>query len=107
MNDSTSDAPEGRQSWWQRLRGGLSRTSSAITTAITDLITKRKLDAGVIAELEDLLIRTDIGVDFQSELVGDSDFLDGDTHLRFSRGAFHIQLDVVWRKYEKLQNSCA
>jgi fused signal recognition particle receptor len=63
MNDSTTEAPEGRQSWWQRLRGGLSRTSAAITTAITDLVTKRKLDAGVIAELEDLLIRTDIGVD--------------------------------------------
>jgi fused signal recognition particle receptor len=64
MNDSTTDAPgASRQSWWRRLRGGLSRTSTAITTAITDLVSKRKLDAGVVEELEELLIRNDFGVD--------------------------------------------
>src|SRR5262249_20108411 len=41
MNDSTnSDKPKG---WWQRLTGGLRRTSSAIGTAISDLVSKRKL----------------------------------------------------------------
>jgi fused signal recognition particle receptor len=61
---ATEEAPEGgRQSWWRRLRGGLSRTSSSIATAITDLVTKRKLDAAVIEELEDVLIRADLGVD--------------------------------------------
>jgi len=64
MNDSTTEAPgDARQSWWRRLRGGLSRTSASITTAISDLVSKRKLDAGVIEELEELLIRADIGVD--------------------------------------------
>src|SRR5580700_1184715 len=64
MNDSTTDAPDGApQSWWRRLRGGLSRTSASIATAISDLVSKRKLDAGVIADLEELLIRADIGVD--------------------------------------------
>jgi len=64
MNDSTTEAPDGaRQSWWRRLRGGLARTSTSITTAISDLVSKRKLDAGTIAELEELLIRADIGVD--------------------------------------------
>ena len=64
MNDSTTQASgNSRQSWWRRLRGGLSRTSTAITTAITDLISKRKLDAGVVEELEELLIRADFGVD--------------------------------------------
>jgi fused signal recognition particle receptor len=64
MNDSTTEAPDGaRQTWWRRLRGGLSRTSASITTAISDLVSKRKLDAGVIGELEELLIRADIGVD--------------------------------------------
>jgi fused signal recognition particle receptor len=56
MNDST------KQSWWQRLKGGLTRTSSQIGTAITDLVTKRKLDAATIEDLEDLLIRADLGV---------------------------------------------
>jgi fused signal recognition particle receptor len=45
MSDST------RQSWWQRLTGGLKRSTSALGTAITDLVSKRKLDA---AALEDL-----------------------------------------------------
>jgi fused signal recognition particle receptor len=63
MNDSTTEAPGSRQSWWRRLRGGLSRTSASITSAISDLVTKRKLDAGVVEDLEELLIRADIGVD--------------------------------------------
>lgn len=70
MNDSSSegsDAP--RQSWWRRLRGGLSRTSAAISTAITDLVSKRKLDAGVIEELEETLIRADFGVDVAVRIV--------------------------------------
>ncbi|MDP3319181.1 MAG: signal recognition particle-docking protein FtsY, partial [Bosea sp. (in: a-proteobacteria)] len=36
---------EPKRSWWRRLTEGLSRTSSALTTGITDLFTKRKLDA--------------------------------------------------------------
>jgi fused signal recognition particle receptor len=69
MNDSTTQAPSERQSWWRRLRGGLSRTSSAITTAITDLVSKRRLDASVVEELEDLLIRADFGVDVARRVV--------------------------------------
>src|ERR1700684_1522744 len=57
MNDSS----EG--SWWRRLNGGLKRTSAALCGAITDLLTKRKLDAATIGELEDWLIRADLGLD--------------------------------------------
>jgi fused signal recognition particle receptor len=41
----------------------LKRTSSALGTAITDLVTKRKLDAASIEDLEGALIRADLGVD--------------------------------------------
>lgn len=58
MSDS-----EPKQSWWKRLSGGLKRTSSALGTAITDLVTKRKLDAASIEDLEGALIRADLGVD--------------------------------------------
>jgi fused signal recognition particle receptor len=76
MNDSASEgqgtpgptAP--RPSWWSRLRGGLSRTTAAITTAITDLVSKRKLDATVIEELEETLIRADFGVDVAARMAG-------------------------------------
>lgn len=57
MNDTTP------KSFWQRLTGGLKRTSSAIGGAISDLVTKRKLDAATIEDLEEILIRADLGVD--------------------------------------------
>ncbi len=56
-------SPAPRKSWWTRLSAGLSRTSSALTTGITDLFTKRKLDAGTLDDLEDILIQADLGVD--------------------------------------------
>ncbi|MET3889891.1 fused signal recognition particle receptor [Bosea sp. OAE506] len=55
-------APEPKRSWWRRLTEGLSRTSSALTTGITDLFTKRKLDAGTLEDLEDILIQADLGL---------------------------------------------
>jgi fused signal recognition particle receptor len=57
MNDSAKD------NWWQRLSGGLKRTSSALGGAIADLVAKRKLDAATIAEIKDVLIRADLGPD--------------------------------------------
>jgi fused signal recognition particle receptor len=60
MNDTT--APTEKQNWWQRLTGGLKRSSSALGGAIADLVTKRKLDAATIAEIEDVLIRADLGL---------------------------------------------
>jgi len=60
MSDSATET-DGH--WWQRLAGGLKRSSSALGGAITDLVAKRKLDATTIAEIEDVLIRADLGVD--------------------------------------------
>ena len=50
------------QNWWQRLNGGLKRTSAAIAGAIADLASKRKLDAAMLEEIEEVLIRADLGV---------------------------------------------
>ncbi|WP_332699045.1 signal recognition particle-docking protein FtsY [Bosea sp. (in: a-proteobacteria)] len=51
-----------KRSWWRRLTEGLSRTSSALTTGIADLFTKRKLDAATLEDLEDILIQADLGL---------------------------------------------
>jgi fused signal recognition particle receptor len=51
-----------KSSWWQRLSGGLARTSQAITQGVSDIFTKRKLDALTLEELEDVLLRADLGV---------------------------------------------
>src|SRR5271157_1672335 len=62
MDDSAN------KNWWQRLTGGLRRSSSALGSAISDLVTKRKLDAATIAEIEDVLIRSDLGLDTASRI---------------------------------------
>ncbi|MDB5552731.1 MAG: ftsY [Rhizobium sp.] len=55
--------PERRLTWIERLRQGLSRTSAQLTSQITSLFTKRKLDDDTLQELEDLLIQADLGVE--------------------------------------------
>jgi fused signal recognition particle receptor len=55
--------PERKLSWIERLRQGLSRTSAQLTSQITSLFTKRKLDDDTLQDLEDLLIQADLGVE--------------------------------------------
>src|SRR3569833_720144 len=59
MNDTTSETP--KQSWWRRLSAGLKRTSGALGTAVADLVTKRKLDRAMLDDIEDVLLRADLG----------------------------------------------
>ena len=54
--------PAPKRSWFTRLREGLSRSSSSIGTGIADIFTKRKLDAAMLEDLEDVLIRADLGI---------------------------------------------
>ena len=56
------DSPPPKRSWLARLTAGLSRSSSAIGRGIVDIFTKRKLDAGSLDDLEDILIQADLGV---------------------------------------------
>jgi fused signal recognition particle receptor len=61
-------APE--RSWWQRLRDGLTRSSTAIGQGISDIFLKRRLDATTLEELEDVLIQADLGVDVAARISG-------------------------------------
>ncbi len=54
--------PAGARGWWQRLTEGMRRTSSSLSESVTGLFTKRKLDDATLEELEDALIRADLGV---------------------------------------------
>ena len=58
-----------KTSWWKRLSGGLKRTSSSLGSAITGLVSKRKLDASTLEELENELIRADFGIDVAGRIV--------------------------------------
>ena len=59
---SDAEDSEPKTSWFQRLRSGLSKTSSQLASGITGVFTKRKLDAATIDDFEDLLIQADLGV---------------------------------------------
>ena len=56
-------APAPRPSWFQRMRAGLSRSSRELTGNIAGIFTKRKLDEDTLQDLEDVLIRADLGVE--------------------------------------------
>jgi fused signal recognition particle receptor len=65
MNDSA------KPGWFQRLTAGLGRSSSALKDRIAAVLTKRKLDAASLEELEEALITADLGVATAAELVGE------------------------------------
>ena len=60
------EAPQ--QSWWRRLSSGLKRTSSSLGTAVADLVTKRKLDRAMLEEIEDVLLRADLGTEVAARI---------------------------------------
>ncbi len=49
--------------FFARLTQGLTRSSAALTSGITDVFAKRKLDAATLEELEDVLVQADLGVE--------------------------------------------
>src|SRR5436190_20723032 len=64
-----SDTPEKpKLSWWRRLSGGLKRTSSSLGSAVADLVTKRKLDSAMLEDIEDVLLRADLGTEVAARI---------------------------------------
>jgi fused signal recognition particle receptor len=71
---SASDAPSapasGTDGFFQRLKKGLAKTRRILTTDIDDLFAGRKtVDDDLLADLEELLITSDIGVETTMELI--------------------------------------
>ncbi|TGP22015.1 MULTISPECIES: signal recognition particle-docking protein FtsY [unclassified Mesorhizobium] len=55
--------PAPRRSWFQRMRDGLARSSRELSGNIAGVFTKRKLDEDTLQDLEDVLIRADLGLE--------------------------------------------
>jgi fused signal recognition particle receptor len=62
------EEPE-RKSWFSRLKDGLSKSSKSITSQITTIFTKRKLDAETLQDLEDTLIQADLGITVSERII--------------------------------------
>lgn len=80
-NAEAVKSEEQQKSWATRLKEGLSRTSSQLSEGITGIFSKRKLDDEALEELEELLIRADLGAKVASRIVAD-----------FSKGKFDREI---------------
>ena len=60
---SAEAGPARPGNWFQRLKAGLTKSSSRLSQNIAGIFTKRKLDAATLEELEDTLIQADLGVE--------------------------------------------
>jgi fused signal recognition particle receptor len=57
--------------WFSRLTQGLSKSSSKLTTGITDLLLKSKLDEMSLDQLEDVLLEADLGPKTAAKVIED------------------------------------
>ena len=57
----SEDAAKGRHSFFSRLRTGLSRSANALAENLSGLFNKKKLDGEMVAQLEEALVRADVG----------------------------------------------
>ncbi|MDY0881520.1 signal recognition particle-docking protein FtsY [Dongia soli] len=67
MTDTNGETE--KRGWFSRLKAGLSRTSNRVTSSISGIFTKRKLDQELLDELEEALIAADLGPATAARLV--------------------------------------
>ena len=58
-----------KNTWFQKLKSSLSKSSSSISQGITKIITSKRLDEATLQDLEDLLISADIGIDSSISII--------------------------------------
>lgn len=75
------EEPKEEKSWFARLKDGLGKTSSQLNDGIVSIFNKRKLDDEALEELEELLIRADLGAKVAARIVAD-----------FSKGKFDKEI---------------
>jgi fused signal recognition particle receptor len=86
MDDSTAETTQTTAAWWQRLASGLKRSSSVLGEAIAHVVAKRQLDEATIEEIEDALIRADLGTETAGRIA---------TELRYGRFNTAITADEI------------
>jgi fused signal recognition particle receptor len=68
---AATDASYARpRKWFERLRQGMAKSSKSLTSGIADILVKRRLDAATLEELEEVLIRADLGPAAAASIAG-------------------------------------
>lgn len=60
-----------KNSWFSKLKTGLSNSSNKITQGINQILAKKKLDIETLEQLEELLLSSDIGYEATSRIIAD------------------------------------
>jgi fused signal recognition particle receptor len=82
----TAEPAQAGENWWRRLTTGLKRSSSALGGAIAHVVAKRQLDEATVDEIEDELIRADLGAETAGRIA---------TELRYGRFSSAITADEI------------
>src|ERR1700741_2414155 len=67
----SSDEGSGWSGMYARLKAGLTRTATVLSSGLTGLLTKQRLDAETIEGLEEALIRADLGANLAHRLAAE------------------------------------
>lgn len=65
---ATAERPE-KQGWWQRLRSGLQKTSSALGSGLANLFVGKQIDDELFEDLETQLLMADVGVETTAKII--------------------------------------
>lgn len=68
-------------SWFSKLKGALTNTSSKISSSISDILHKKKLEKADIELLEEILISADLGIDTTQEIISNIEKLKFDNTI--------------------------
>ncbi len=72
QRSTENDQPEDKQSLFQRLKVGLSKTRSQFSSGIANIVLGQKeIDDDILEEVETLLLMADVGVDTTNQIIED------------------------------------
>jgi fused signal recognition particle receptor len=67
----STDEGAGWSGMYARLKAGLTRTANVLSSGLTGLLTKKRLDAETVEDLEEALIRADLGANLAKRLAAE------------------------------------
>jgi fused signal recognition particle receptor len=91
------------ETFFERLKSGLSRSTAGLSDSLTGVFTKRPLDKETVAEFEEALIRADLGAAFATKLAAQVASGRYDTLIttREVRDILSAEIGKVLKKVEK------
>ena len=57
--------------WFKNLKDGLSKSSEKISSGLEKILKSKNIDQDTLEDLEELLIESDLGINFTSEIISE------------------------------------